>query len=259
MKKIVFCDIDGTLIDGFNGILDVSKRNSDAIRKLKDSCCFVLCSGRAKFMLNKSILDLGADGYILSNGAYIEYNGHIIKSTSFTSDEVKLLEDFNKTSGSYHLLVNQKGYYSPYANKKLVNDLLLNLGIDTKYQLAYKDNEVHYMIEIAHNEKEASNFVNNMHDKYKISRHYKYISFDVNQKNDNKGAAIKLLLNNTEYQEIETYAIGDSDNDLDMMKLVDHPIAMGNATKAIKDVAEYVSTSIEQDGVCQALEYFKLI
>ena len=57
----------------------------------------------------------------------------------------------------------------------------------------------------------------------------------------------------------DTYAIGDSINDLEMLAFVGHSIAMGNASQAAKDAAEYVTTHIHEDGIKHALEHYKLI
>ena len=57
----------------------------------------------------------------------------------------------------------------------------------------------------------------------------------------------------------DTYAIGDSVNDLDMLTFVGHGIAMGNASQLAKDVAEYVTTDIHEDGIMHAMEHYGLI
>ena len=51
----------------------------------------------------------------------------------------------------------------------------------------------------------------------------------------------------------------DSINDLDMLGFVGHSIAMGNASAAAKEKAEYVTTHIHEDGIWNALKYYKLI
>ena len=57
----------------------------------------------------------------------------------------------------------------------------------------------------------------------------------------------------------DTYALGDSVNDLDMLEAVGHGIAMGNGTSAAKDVAEYVTAPLWEDGVKRAMEHYMLI
>ena len=57
----------------------------------------------------------------------------------------------------------------------------------------------------------------------------------------------------------DTYALGDSINDLEMLEFVGHSIAMGNASPRAKEAAEYVTSHIHEDGVYKALEHYGLI
>jgi hydroxymethylpyrimidine pyrophosphatase-like HAD family hydrolase len=56
-----------------------------------------------------------------------------------------------------------------------------------------------------------------------------------------------------------TFAFGDSVNDLDMLSYVAHGVAMGNGTDDAKQAAEYVTSSLHEDGIMRGLEYYGLI
>ena len=56
-----------------------------------------------------------------------------------------------------------------------------------------------------------------------------------------------------------TYAIGDSTNDLPMLKYVKNSIAMGNSNPLLFDLVSYVTTDIEEDGIYKALKHYSLI
>ena len=51
----------------------------------------------------------------------------------------------------------------------------------------------------------------------------------------------------------EMAAIGDSDNDAEMLRAVGMPVAMGNADPALKALAKYVTADCDHDGVAQAV------
>lgn len=74
-----------------------------------------------------------------------------------------------------------------------------------------------------------------------------------------KSQAIQWLLNFLSVDKTATYAFGDGFNDVDMLQAVHHGVAMGNAGKDLKSVAEYVTSSVEEDGVVSALQHYKLI
>jgi hypothetical protein len=56
-----------------------------------------------------------------------------------------------------------------------------------------------------------------------------------------------------------TYAFGDSANDLEMLSFVAHGIAMGNGTPEAKERAEYVTAHLKEDGIQKGLKHYGLI
>ena len=57
----------------------------------------------------------------------------------------------------------------------------------------------------------------------------------------------------------DTFAFGDSANDIEMLKCVGCGIAMGNGTDDAKNVADYVTDSLHDDGIYNACKHFGLI
>ena len=54
-------------------------------------------------------------------------------------------------------------------------------------------------------------------------------------------------------------AFGDGGNDTNMLKVAGIGVAMGNAGDSLKKVADYVTTTVDDDGIKRALEYFHVI
>ena len=73
-------------------------------------------------------------------------------------------------------------------------------------------------------------------------------------KNMTKAIGIKKLLSELNIPLENTYAIGDSGNDIAMFKLVENPICMGNGTPQAKMAAKYVTESIDDNGLENALD-----
>ena len=73
-----------------------------------------------------------------------------------------------------------------------------------------------------------------------------------------KATAIQKVLEMLDIPLENAYAIGDSMNDLPMLQAVPNSIAMGGA-EALYPYVSYVTTSIEQDGIANALKHFDLI
>ena len=57
----------------------------------------------------------------------------------------------------------------------------------------------------------------------------------------------------------EIMAIGDGENDMDMLKCAGIGVAMGNAKDHVKAVADYVTVDVDDDGVMKALKHFGVI
>ena len=74
-----------------------------------------------------------------------------------------------------------------------------------------------------------------------------------------KRAGIQAILGALSSDHGTVYGIGDASNDVALMETVDVGIAMGNAPDFLKEKADYVTDSIDHDGVVTALEHFGLI
>ena len=74
-----------------------------------------------------------------------------------------------------------------------------------------------------------------------------------------KGLAMSVMSNVLGYKKNDVIAFGDSNNDLPMFQAAGYTVAMGNGSEELKAKADYVTGTLEEDGICQALEYLKLI
>lgn len=78
-------------------------------------------------------------------------------------------------------------------------------------------------------------------------------NFEVMPRGVDKGTTLGELAGEWGITLQETAAVGDSDNDLAMLRAVGHPIAMGNATAEVKSLANWVTASNREDGVAKAI------
>lgn len=83
--------------------------------------------------------------------------------------------------------------------------------------------------------------------------------YDIFNKHCSKGSAIRYLRSHQSGKEMEYYAFGDGFNDLEMFAEVDYSIAMGNGCDLLKERATYVTDSIHENGIYNALKNLKLI
>ena len=74
-----------------------------------------------------------------------------------------------------------------------------------------------------------------------------------------KGAAIKEFMEAVGEPIENAYAFGDSANDIEMLKMAGTAIAMGNGAELAKAVADYVTDTVDNDGLYNAMRHYKLI
>ena len=70
---------------------------------------------------------------------------------------------------------------------------------------------------------------------------------------------MRAIVSERDGHEYTTMALGDSGNDIPMLHAAQVSVCMGNGTAEAKAVADYVTTSIDDDGLCHAFEHFGLI
>lgn len=82
---------------------------------------------------------------------------------------------------------------------------------------------------------------------------------DITAKQADKGQGLLAIANQAGLDPKFTMAFGDGGNDLSMIRTAGIGVAMGNALDSLKQEADYVTTSVDDNGIRHALQYFNLI
>ena len=77
---------------------------------------------------------------------------------------------------------------------------------------------------------------------------------DVYRKGFTKGTAVQYIYERLNISKENTYAFGDGVNDMEMLELVGHGIAMGNAVEPLKQIADDITLSVSEEGIA---DYFQ--
>ena len=81
---------------------------------------------------------------------------------------------------------------------------------------------------------------------------------EILNRNANKGAGIGLLSKKLGINQDEVICVGDAGNDKHMIEYAGLGVAMGNATDEIKEIANYVTSTNDEDGVARVIDKFIL-
>lgn len=251
---LIFIDLDGTTLDSGKPAIGVV----ESIKKLKENGHIVsIATGRSPAVLYDKHKELGVDYLVLANGSYVAHQDQIIYEKSFPDDVVKRLMKYSDEH-EIDLVFEYIDAYVAYRKETEIVDIfsdIYNIEKPIVDNTFYPDRHVYASLVFDHDK------IKDMEEKFPelvfhLSNDYGY---DINLKGDLKAHGVKKLIEHLSYPLEETYAIGDSHNDVSMLKAVQHGIAMGNAVKELKDVAEFITTNVNDYGMKNALEHYHLI
>ena len=270
--KLICIDMDGTLL---NDIKTISERNIKAIRLAYDKGVRIaVCTGRI-FTSAESFSDLlGVKSPVIAaNGAYIREKDRdeVIYNASIGVEKCKkLLSVFRKYDIYPHFYTNEtiftenveySSHFYEATNKTLRKDKQIKVvlvedwdGIFNKYEAEiFKAIGIDSDIEKI---RKAKISIRDMNEFEVVSSHFD--NFEVTGKGVSKGNAVKVLADYYGIDSKQVICIGDSENDLSMIKYAGLGIAMGNADENVKEAAEYITDNNNCDGVAKAIEKFVL-
>jgi Cof subfamily protein (haloacid dehalogenase superfamily) len=261
LKKIelVAIDLDGTL---FNSKSEISERNKDAINKcLKNKIKIIITTAKTVNWAKKLIKDLNLkDPQIASAGAVIVNPGgelNYIKKIpiNFYKKIINLTRRWEV--GIAACCLDSFVYYekdNPFLKYIWDSGEISN---KTDNLLENKIANQVLLITMAINEEHPFNdmVVAELGGELKIRRAGEYFLTAYNKRAGKLGA-LKNVLKITKVNPASVMAIGDSEGDLGMISLANIGIAMGNASKKLKDAADFVVSSNDSDGVAEAIDRF---
>lgn len=262
MSKAFFFDIDGTLLDTPHGLIDISPVNKAAILKLQQEHLAFIATGRTKCFIVKPIRDFPFSGFVTCNGAYVEYKGKCIFKKKIPQQAISALINVCDQYGFDYYIEGYDHIYVNDKNRKSIQDFSRRweMAPETMIDDFDEDQIEAYIAMIkVQDPKEFEIVYQLLGDHFDIAQHPNQLSFDLNIKGINKGVGIIELTKALAIDIKETYAFGDGNNDLEMLSVVGHGIAMGNAVDALKEIAEHISEDVSSDGVAKALKYYQFI
>ena len=262
MIKLIAIDTDGTLL---NSQGDIQASTKEAISKALDrGVKVVLCSGRRIAGLAPYMNELGIKG---EDQYAVTLNGAISRKASreiMTSDLIanSVYRQLTAYALSLKLPFNIVDFESRI--------ITLNHDIDPMvYQQAYENQAVLFVRSVEEfpekgqaiakacfvGSQELLDRVEDWGQDFNVLRTDARFLELLNPK-VNKGQGLKELCGRLEIAPEEVMAIGDERNDLDMFAFTGTSVAMGNGNDLVKQAADYVTSSNDEDGIAQALEKF---
>lgn len=269
MYKMIFCDLDGTLLDDNKNI---PKLNIKYINKAIDkNCKFVICSGRSNMSIDYFNKYFGFDkthNYAIAfNGAYIYRTDtkekiveHLLKG-DLAIKVIELCRKFNVDIMIYKdemlwfdSLTDKIKMYAKrnMVNTKIVDDIKLEAKHDISKVIIIGENN-----ELKKVEQEIYNLgINNVLTTFFSAKNL----YEFNPLGIDKGTGIEELCNILKIDLKETIAIGDNYNDLSMIKKAGVGACCFNGENGVKKYADYVTVNDNNKGaVAEVIKKFVII
>ena len=259
MIKAIFFDIDGTLLSFKTH--RVPQSTIDAIRQVKQKGIKVIISTGRLFTHITNLDEIEFDGYITVNGSYcVDTNGQVIGIRTIPKAELESLIAYEKKvmPFSYAFMVHDGIYVNRVDDvvKKIYG--MLEIALPEEKDLSTMVDDQVFQLNLFVDKEKDEKIMKEALTSSESSRWHLAFS-DVNVKGIDKSVGIDDFLKYYNIDISETMAFGDGGNDIQMLKHVSIGIAMGNARDDVKAIADYVTTSVDDDGVANALRHFKLI
>ncbi|MFE8695356.1 Cof-type HAD-IIB family hydrolase [Cytobacillus sp. FJAT-53684] len=256
MKKIAFFDIDGTLLDR-NKRLPAS--TIKALEQLKKNNVFVaIATGRAPFMFETLRKELDIDSFVSFNGQYVVFENEVIYKNPLETKEIDALFHFSREKKHPMVFLDDKVMKASVTEHEYIDTSISSLkfpypDVDPEY---YKGRDIYQSLIFCEEEFDEAynmNFPNS-----RFIRWHRY-STDVLPAGGSKAEGIKRMIERLGFEMSDVYAFGDGLNDIEMLQTVGTGIAMGNASEQVKSAADVTTTSVEEDGIWNALKKLDLI
>lgn len=275
MKKLVFFDIDGTLVTRNNHI---PSSTIEAVEQLKlNGGIPVIATGRAPVLMREISKKLKIDSYIAMNGQYIVHEGEVIYSNPIDMDLVdQVVKVANRrhdgillstadeiVANSLISLVNRGSLYTFLKGlvgiipERVKLKLWKSMMKKTPEKSDYENKEI-YMMNINANQEEELEYEKIFAEQLTFTRANE-MSMDIVNKGVSKATGAEKMISALGVNRQNTFAFGDGLNDMEIIQFVGTGVAMENGFEELKATADFVTDSVFNHGIANGLKKLELI
>lgn len=267
MYKLIALDMDDTLLTTDKRI---SERNKYAIKEAEaKGVKIVLASGRPLVGLTKHLEELELlkdEDYVLSfNGGLVQNTKtqKIISKLPLKGSDLKYIYKISKELNiNIHAFSANEGLITPQISKYTEHEAEIN-GIDINIKDFNKIDDNEDIIKVMMIDPQdildpaIEKLPNDVYEKYSVFKSSPFF-LEFTHKEVDKGLGLKKLGEYLGIKREEIIACGDAGNDLSMVKYAGLGVAMENATLEVKEAADFITKSNDEDGIAYVIEKFIL-
>lgn len=253
MKKVIFFDVDGTLVDHIKGINEIPIGVIEQFKRLKEKGYYLfMASGRPKNFIPQELFKADFDGFILCNGAHVELRGENIYEKPLDYSGLKEVVAFLKKEGWEYDLEGAETCYLKEEFQEMYSYFSLFDLNDNLFEKDYDEDEIlkkTLKIELFTPDNNISKLTTMIDNRFSFDNHGTMNACEIYSKDISKATGVNKVLEYLNISLADSYAFGDGINDIEMLTAVGHGVAMGNACDELKEVADEVCGHILENGL----------
>ena len=256
MIKAIFFDADGTLISHKQNAVPASARAALAALQQRGIRC-ILATGRHITEVDVlPVSDITFDGYVTVNGQLcLDEQRHPLSDSPIAEEAMPtILRHFREKKVPIMLKEQDRLYINCVTDRLRATQADISTAVPPVDEHSGKPSyqAVYYIPE------EEEDMLEELRPLCFMTRWHRN-GIDLIEKDGGKVRGIREYLDRSGIRIEETMAFGDGHNDIDMLRFVGIGVAMGNAGDDVKAEADYVTASVDEDGIALALRHFNLI
>lgn len=268
-NKILFFDIDGTLLaGGVPGYIPDSTIKA-LEQAQKNGHALFINSGRTYSFLPESIKAFPFDGYLCGCGTEIIVHGETIFHNIIPENIRRGLRDILRKTGIQAVYEGHDACFydsgiEPFPPIIMLQKTYLDNHSPADSLRTFDDEELNFdkFVIFTSKDSDFAGFEREIGDYFFCTREERPVTYnfgEVTPRHCTKATGIDLLVEHLGGSLGNCYIFGDSTNDLPMFRHVKNSVAMGNSTPDILEIASYVTTPVDRDGIWLAMKHFQLI
>ena len=255
--KIIFFDIDDTLRNSKTGF--IPSTIPTAFKQLRDKGILTgIATGRGIFGVVPEIKALKPDFFVTLNGAYIEdKKGNVIYSNKIAKDKVEEYITWTKEVGiEYGLVGSQAAKLSRRTEmiSQAIDPIYPDLEVDPDF---YQKEDI-YQMWTFEDQGDDLTLTESLASTLRMVRWHEHSS-DVVPISGSKAAGVAKVVDQLGLKPENVMVFGDGLNDLELFDYAGISVAMGVSHDKIKEKADYITKTLEEDGIFDALEGFGMV
>ena len=256
----LFFDIDGTLLD-FDHHLSGSTKRALLAAKANGHQIYIN-SGRTRVYINhEEMLSVGFDGIVCGCGTQVEMNGETVFYHGIEQEVLeRILPAMEELAipaileGRYYLFMDEDMICTDAYGRRLFKTMAAHIQPIRNNEANWEGSKLSAVIY----DRDWQKLMEMFEKEFYFAVHQGK-AMEIIPHGCTKATGIAEVCELTGVAQADTFAFGDGVNDIEMLEYAGCGIVMGSGRDQAKEVADFITKDIREDGIEYALKHFDLI